>query len=114
VFDTTAGLVLLSGCGHAGVVNTVEYSRKVVREAPLHAAIGGFHLFPADDAHLGWTITKLRTFGLQHLLGAHCTGIEAVYRIRSGAGLDRKRCVVGAVGATFTLGRGIDPLRVAR
>lgn len=114
VFDTEAGLVLLSGCGHAGVINTIEQARSKIRRAPLHAAIGGFHLFAADDRTLEWTSAKLREFGLGHLIGAHCTGIEAVFRIRERVGLDRKTCVVGAVGASFTLKEGIQPLRLAR
>lgn len=113
VVDSTEGLVLVSGCGHVGIINTIEYARKVVRAAPLHAAVGGFHLFAATDAHLEWTAGKLREFGLQHLLGAHCTGIEAVYRIRSLAGLTRRTAVVGAVGSSFTLGKGISALSIA-
>ncbi len=113
VVDAAEGLVLVSGCGHAGIINTIEYARKVVRAAPLHAAVGGFHLFGATDAHLEWTAGKLREFGLQHLLGAHCTGIEAVYRIRSLTGLTRRTAVVGAVGSSFTLGKGISALAIA-
>lgn len=113
VIDSADGLILVSGCGHAGIINTIEYARKVVRAAPLHAAIGGFHLFAATDAHLEWTAGKLREFGLQHLLGAHCTGIEALYRIRSLAGLTRRTAVVGAVGSSFTLGKGISALAIA-
>ena len=113
VVDTAQGLILISGCGHAGVINTIEYSRKIVRTAPLLAAVGGFHLFAATDAQLGWTAGKLREFGLQHLLGAHCTGIEAVYRLRSLLGLTRRTAVVGAVGSSFTLGKGIDALALA-
>ncbi len=114
VADTNRGLVLLSGCGHAGVVNTIDYARKVVRPAPLHAALGGFHLFPATDAQLDWTAEKLRGFGLENLVGAHCTGIEAVYRLRDKIGLARPTAVVGAVGAGFELGKGIAPGRLAR
>jgi 7,8-dihydropterin-6-yl-methyl-4-(beta-D-ribofuranosyl)aminobenzene 5'-phosphate synthase len=114
VFDTDKGLVLLSGCGHAGVVNAVEYARRQIREAPLYAAIGGFHLFPASDEALDWTAQKLREFGLRNLMGAHCTGIEAVYRIRDRAGLSRKTAVVGAVGAGFDLAEGLKPGRLAR
>lgn len=113
VVDTTEGLILISGCGHAGIINTIEYSRKIVRAAPLVAAVGGFHLFAATDANIEWTAGKLREFGLQHLLGAHCTGIEAVYRLRTLAGLTRKTAVVGAVGSSFTLGKGIDALALA-
>jgi 7,8-dihydropterin-6-yl-methyl-4-(beta-D-ribofuranosyl)aminobenzene 5'-phosphate synthase len=114
VFDTARGLVVLSGCGHAGVVNTALYARKVVREAPLHALLGGFHLFALDDGSLQWTADQLRPMGVQNLVGAHCTGIEAVYRLRSSLGLARASAVVGAVGASFELGKGIDPRDLAR
>ena len=96
VVDTAQGLVLVSGCGHAGIINTIEYSRKIVRAAPLVAAIGGFHLFAASDASLDWTAWKLREFGLQHLLGAHCTGIEAVYRTPDNAGPDAQEALWSA------------------
>ncbi len=114
VADTARGLVLLAGCGHAGIVNTIDYARKIVRPAPLHAAIGGFHLFAATDAHLQWTSDQLSTFGLENLMGAHCTGIEAVYRLREKAGLARATAVVGAVGAGFELGKGLQPGALAR
>jgi 7,8-dihydropterin-6-yl-methyl-4-(beta-D-ribofuranosyl)aminobenzene 5'-phosphate synthase len=113
VIDTPQGLVLISGCGHAGIINTIEHARTIVRAAPLVAAVGGFHLFAATDATIEWTAGKLREFGLQHLLGAHCTGIEAVYRLRDLVGLTRKTAVVGAVGSSFTLGKGIDALALA-
>ena len=108
------GLIVVSGCGHAGMINTLEYARKVAGGAPVLAAIGGFHLFAASDATLEWTAGRLRAAGLRHFLGAHCTGIDAVYRLRSLLALPRESAVVGAVGATFTLGKGIDPLLLAR
>ena len=114
VITTPEGLVVVSGCGHAGMINTVEYARKVAGGAQVLAAIGGFHLFAASDAILEWTGDRLRAAGLRHLIGAHCTGIDAVYRLRSLLGLSRESAVVGAVGSTFTLGRGIDPLLLAR
>lgn len=114
VIDTPEGLLLISGCGHAGIINTIEYSRKIVRAAPVLAAIGGFHLFAATDANMEWTAGKLREFGLGHLLGAHCTGIEAVYRLRDLVRLTRLTAVVSAVGSSFTLGKGIDALALAR
>ncbi|MGD0299864.1 MAG: MBL fold metallo-hydrolase [Bryobacteraceae bacterium] len=114
VINTGQGLVVVSGCGHAGIVNTLEYARSVVRNAPIHAAIGGFHLYQLDDEKLQWTAAKLREFGLGTFLGAHCTGIEAVYRMRELTGLDRKRCAVGAVGAVYDLNKGLDPGSIAR
>jgi 7,8-dihydropterin-6-yl-methyl-4-(beta-D-ribofuranosyl)aminobenzene 5'-phosphate synthase len=114
VIDTADGLIVLTGCGHAGVVNIVEYARTAVRAAPIHAVIGGLHTFAATDEQLAWTAEKLRGFGLAHLLGAHCTGIEAVYRLRQLAGLERRTAVVSAVGSSFTLGKGIDARALAR
>ena len=114
VIQTDKGLVVLSGCGHAGLINILEYSCESVSRVPIHAALGGFHLLRADDEHLDWTSSKLREFGLGHFFGAHCTGLEAVYQIRERAGLSRQTCVVGAVGASFTLGEGINPLSLAR
>jgi 7,8-dihydropterin-6-yl-methyl-4-(beta-D-ribofuranosyl)aminobenzene 5'-phosphate synthase len=114
VIDTEQGLVVLAGCGHAGIVNTAAYARKVVREAPLHALLGGFHLYPLDDERLDWTASRLHEFGVDNLMGAHCTGIEAVYRLRERLGLSRRTAVVGAVGASFVLGKGIDPRDLAR
>ena len=55
VVDTLNGLVVISGCGHAGMINTIEYARKVVRETTIHAAVGGFHLLAATDDQLAWT-----------------------------------------------------------
>jgi 7,8-dihydropterin-6-yl-methyl-4-(beta-D-ribofuranosyl)aminobenzene 5'-phosphate synthase len=114
VLDTDRGLVVILGCGHAGAVNTLEYARSKIRTAPVHAVIGGLHLFQLDDEHLRWTAGKLREFGLQNLLGAHCTGIEATYRIREQCGLSRKTAAVAAVGGGFTLGEGIHPGSISR
>jgi len=114
VFDTSRGLVMLSGCGHAGIVNILDYARHIVRPAPVYAAIRGFHLFAADDAKLDWTAGKLHEMGIQNLLGAHCTGLHTVYYLKEKLGLPRQACLVGAVGAVFTLEKGIAPGRLAR
>lgn len=114
VLDTEQGLVVLTGCGHAGVVNIVEHARSVVRPARVHALIGGVHLFNAKEQTLSWTAEKLRGFGVDHLIGAHCTGIESVFRLRADLGLDRAHAVVGAVGAKFELGRAIDARKIAQ
>lgn len=114
VFDTDAGLVVLFGCGHAGVINTLEYAQAIVRPARIHALIGGIHLFAANEKTLAWTSEKLGAFGVDNFIGAHCTGIEPVYRFRQDLSLDRKHAVVGAVGATFELSKGIDPKVIAQ
>jgi 7,8-dihydropterin-6-yl-methyl-4-(beta-D-ribofuranosyl)aminobenzene 5'-phosphate synthase len=114
VIDTEQGLVLISGCGHAGIINTLEYSRRQVRDTSTLAILGGFHLFEADSDTLDWTAARLRTFGVKNILGAHCTGIESVFGLRQRLGLTRATCVVGAVGARFSLEKGLDPGLIAR
>lgn len=112
--NTGSGLVVISGCGHAGIINTLEYARKAIADVPIEAAIGGFHLFGASDETLEWTGGRLKALGVRNLLGAHCTGIEAVFRLRQIVGLARRTAVVGAVGSSFTLGKGIESPPLAR
>jgi 7,8-dihydropterin-6-yl-methyl-4-(beta-D-ribofuranosyl)aminobenzene 5'-phosphate synthase len=107
-------LVVLTGCAHAGVINIIDYARTFIRPARVHALVGGIHLFAASGDTLRWTADKLRAFGIDNFVGAHCTGIETVYRFRRDLALDRTHAVVGAVGATYELGRGIDPGMIAR
>jgi 7,8-dihydropterin-6-yl-methyl-4-(beta-D-ribofuranosyl)aminobenzene 5'-phosphate synthase len=114
IVNTDQGFVVLVGCGHAGTINTIEYGRRIVGPEPAYALIGGLHLFAATDSALAWTATRLRDAKLGYLLGGHCTGIEAVYRIRDVAALGRKRAVVAAVGSSFDASKGIDPLSLAQ
>jgi 7,8-dihydropterin-6-yl-methyl-4-(beta-D-ribofuranosyl)aminobenzene 5'-phosphate synthase len=113
VFDTSEGIVILTGCGHAGIVNIVEYARNIAPSGPVLAVIGGLHLFNASDQVLAWTGSKLRSYRIENLLAGHCTGIEATYRLRQSLGLKRKTAVVSAVGSSFTLGSGIDARMLA-
>ncbi len=112
--DTDQGVVILTGCGHAGIVNIVEYARSKLGNRPILAVVGGLHLFAASDQTLAWTGAKLKEYHTENLLAGHCTGIEATYRLREAIGLNRKTAVVSATGSSFTLGRGIDARRLAQ
>ena len=109
VLNTPQGLVVVTGCGHAGIVNILTYAAAEFPNQPVYGIVGGLHLFPASDEQLNWTGDKLKEFKVANLMGAHCTGIEAVYRLRERIGLTRKSAVVGSVGSTFTLVDGIRP-----
>lgn len=106
VIRTEKGLVLLSGCGHSGIINTIEHLKNYLQQQPLVAAIGGFHLFQNTDEQIKWTADQLKKSGIRYFMGAHCTGIEPVYQIRQWANLKRGECIVGSVGATFDLDKG--------
>ena len=60
------------------------------------------------DEKIEWTGGKMRELGVKHVIGAHCTGINAVTGLRKAANLSRETAVVGTVGSTFTLGKGIQ------
>lgn len=114
VLDTPEGLVVITGCGHAGIVNILTFAREQFPNEPVEAVIGGLHLFPATDQQLDWTADKLKEFKVANLMGAHCTGIEAVYHIRERLALPRSSAVVGTVGSTFVLGEGIHTGELAK
>ena len=109
VVQTGDGLVVVTGCGHAGIGNILAQAREMLPGAPVRAVIGGLHLLDADERSLAWTAEQMRVANVQQLLGAHCTGIEAVYRLRALLGLDRRSAVVGAVGSSYSTAGGIDP-----
>jgi 7,8-dihydropterin-6-yl-methyl-4-(beta-D-ribofuranosyl)aminobenzene 5'-phosphate synthase len=114
VLNTPEGLVVVTGCGHAGIINILTIARQEFPNEPVEALIGGLHLFPATDEQLDWTADKMKEFKVANLMGAHCTGIEAVYHIRGRLGLPRASAVVGSVGSSFVLGEGIHPGPLAK
>jgi len=107
------GLVVVTGCGHAGIGNILAQAREMVPGDPVRAVVGGLHLFEADEKSLAWTAQQMRKAGVGYLLGAHCTGLEAVYRLRALLGLDRRTAVVGAVGSSYSSATRLDARRLA-
>lgn len=77
------GLVVLTGCSHAGVINTVECARRVTGEERVHAVMGGFHLgFPGIPASKTTaTIAALRELTPRVVAPMHCTGMRAAMEI---------------------------------
>jgi 7,8-dihydropterin-6-yl-methyl-4-(beta-D-ribofuranosyl)aminobenzene 5'-phosphate synthase len=114
VIDTGDGLIVITGCGHAGIGNIMAQARDIGSGAPVRAVLGGLHLLDADEKTLAWTAERMKEAGVRHLLGSHCTGLEAVYRLRALVGLDRASAVVGAVGSSYSTSAGLDPRWLAR
>ena len=109
VLNTSRGLVVVTGCGHAGIVNILSQTADKFGSPRFFAVVGGIHLYSQTDAQLDWTSDKMKAFGVENVLGAHCTGIEAVYHLRQRMGLSRKASLVASVGSKFTLQDGIVP-----
>lgn len=107
IIRTGRGLVVVTGCGHAGIVNTVEYVGAQFPGEKIVAVIGGMHLLDAKEEQVEWTANKLKELGIQYFIGAHCTGLNSVYRIREMTGLGKENCLIGTVGMTFDIDKGI-------
>jgi 7,8-dihydropterin-6-yl-methyl-4-(beta-D-ribofuranosyl)aminobenzene 5'-phosphate synthase len=73
------GLVVLSGCAHAGIVNTVNYAREVTGIDKVHAVMGGFHLSGIlFEGIIGRTVEELRKIHPDYIIPCHCTGRKAI------------------------------------
>jgi len=76
------GLVVLSGCAHSGIVNTVAYAREVTGISRIFAVMGGFHLTGADfEPVIGKTADALKALNPRYVVPAHCTGRKASMHI---------------------------------
>jgi 7,8-dihydropterin-6-yl-methyl-4-(beta-D-ribofuranosyl)aminobenzene 5'-phosphate synthase len=72
------GLVVITSCGHAGVVNSVRQVQKATGIDKVHAIVGGFHLAPAPDEIVAKTVEAFKEFRPDHVIPAHCTGINTI------------------------------------
>ena len=76
------GLVVLSGCAHSGIINTIDYARKVTGVEKVFAVMGGFHLTgPEFSPKIQPTIRALKSFEPEFVVPCHCTGRQAVMEI---------------------------------
>jgi 7,8-dihydropterin-6-yl-methyl-4-(beta-D-ribofuranosyl)aminobenzene 5'-phosphate synthase len=72
------GLVVVSSCAHAGIVNTVKHARKMAGIEKVHAVIGGFHLSGAKPEVIQRTISDIKAIAPEYIVPMHCTGFEAI------------------------------------
>ena len=79
---TIQGVVVILGCGHSGVVNTLERVAELTGESRVYALVGGMHLLRAGPGRIEHTAEALQRFDVQVLGPNHCTGIEAVCHFR--------------------------------
>ncbi|HUU40568.1 MAG TPA: MBL fold metallo-hydrolase, partial [Desulfatiglandales bacterium] len=81
IAKTSRGLVVVLGCAHRGIINTIRHARKVAGEDRVYAVIGGTHLYSKTDEQIGKTIEALKEIGVQKIGISHCTGFNAAIHI---------------------------------
>jgi len=73
------GLIIISGCAHAGIVNTVNYAREITGMDHVHVVMGGFHLSGIlFEKIIGRTVTELKKIAPDYVIPCHCTGRKAI------------------------------------
>jgi 7,8-dihydropterin-6-yl-methyl-4-(beta-D-ribofuranosyl)aminobenzene 5'-phosphate synthase len=95
------GLLVITGCGHAGVVNICRYARRLTRERPVYAVLGGFHLNgPLFEPLIPQVLGDLADLAPSVIVPAHCTGWRAQHAMSARFG---EAFVPNTVGTRFTL-----------
>ncbi|MGH8675573.1 MAG: MBL fold metallo-hydrolase [Burkholderiales bacterium] len=95
------GLVVISSCGHAGIINTARQAMEVSGVNKLHAALGGFHLFPAPEDYLRKTIAEFKALDAEVIIPMHCSGPALVALLRSELA---DRVITSTTGTEFVFG----------
>jgi 7,8-dihydropterin-6-yl-methyl-4-(beta-D-ribofuranosyl)aminobenzene 5'-phosphate synthase len=96
---TRRGLVVIVGCAHRGLINTLRHAVQLTGESRIAAVIGGSHLGPASPRQVTRTIEELQALDVRRVVACHCTGFSAAAELRAALG---DRFHPGGVGASFT------------
>jgi 7,8-dihydropterin-6-yl-methyl-4-(beta-D-ribofuranosyl)aminobenzene 5'-phosphate synthase len=95
---TAAGLIVCAGCSHAGIVNTLNYVRRISGCEKIRAVIGGLHLVNASEERIEKTLAALDAFNPELIVPCHCSGAAATERILAHFG---DRAAAGRAGVVF-------------
>ena len=94
------GIVVLSACSHAGIINVLKHARATFPEQPLHAVMGGLHLSGVNEEIIPQTVQAMAEFSLVQIAAGHCTGWRAVAALSAAFG--DKVLAPSAVGKRYT------------
>ncbi|MFM1814863.1 MAG: hypothetical protein RLZ98_1558 [Pseudomonadota bacterium] len=95
------GLVVISSCGHTGIINTVRTAMAVTNSDKVHAVIGGFHLATSPSEYIGMTVDEMEKLNPDVILPMHCTGSEFIERMKARM---PHAVVASNLGSRFTFG----------
>ena len=96
------GLIVIGGCSHSGIINTVKHVQKVARTSKVHAVLGGFHLTGnIFDPIIGPTIEEMKKIGPDFVVPMHCTGWKAINQFAEAM---PEQFLFNTVGTTYVFG----------
>lgn len=100
-FETDKGLVILLGCCHSGIVNTVNYIRKISGIDKVSGIVGGMHLIRASKERMENTLIAMKSWNMDFLIPCHCTGDNAMQQMKDFLG---DIVTFGCTGTVIELG----------
>jgi 7,8-dihydropterin-6-yl-methyl-4-(beta-D-ribofuranosyl)aminobenzene 5'-phosphate synthase len=96
------GLVVIGGCSHAGIINTIKHAQKATGTPKVHAVLGGFHLTgPMMEPVIGPTIGEMKKMGPDYIVPTHCTGWGAINQFAKEM---PEQFILNTVGTTYIFG----------
>ncbi len=95
------GLVVISSCGHVGIVNSVRQARQVSGVQKVHAVVGGFHLGPAPKDYLDRVVAELKNVEPDVVIPMHCSGANFIQATREQM---PDQLIVTTTGSLITFG----------
>lgn len=78
LIETKLGWIVITGCGHSGLINTLTYAKELIGSGNIVAVIGGLHLFCVPPERIKTILENLKAFGVELIAPCHCTGFEAI------------------------------------
>jgi 7,8-dihydropterin-6-yl-methyl-4-(beta-D-ribofuranosyl)aminobenzene 5'-phosphate synthase len=95
ILNLPDGLVILAGCCHAGIVNTIAHAKAITGISKIHAVIGGLHLVDASEDRLQKTVEALE--GVEYVFAGHCTGLKALAALMRAKGSNFSQLHTGKI-----------------
>jgi len=108
IVKTAAGLLILLGCSHRGMINTIRQAQHITGEERVHTVVGGTHLVAASDERIKETVKDLQEIGVQRIGVSHCTGFRAATIL---AEVFKERFFLNNAGTIFSLNNGLNKAR---
>jgi 7,8-dihydropterin-6-yl-methyl-4-(beta-D-ribofuranosyl)aminobenzene 5'-phosphate synthase len=93
------GLVIISGCAHSGIINTINQAKAISGVDKVYAIIGGFHLISSTKEEIQKTVDEVKKLAPQIIVPTHCTGFPAILEF---ANQMPEAFVLGVVGTTYS------------
>jgi 7,8-dihydropterin-6-yl-methyl-4-(beta-D-ribofuranosyl)aminobenzene 5'-phosphate synthase len=98
--ESTKGLVVVLGCAHSGVVNTLDYISKLTGYNKIYVVIGGMHLLNASQIRIANTIEAFKKYDIQKVVPLHCTGRKTMEDLKHALG---NKCMFLGAGGRISL-----------